>query len=434
MTERANRGVFVGILVIAFAAIWIMSCFTPLEADDYSYLHNFATGERLRFLGELIPSLRIHYLIHSGRVVTNGLAQVMLLLGKTVFNLANGAMFVAFLLGFYGLVSGGKKYDWPLLLAVLSAVFLFAPVFGVAVLWLDGSCNYLWGMTMILHALRPFKQAVLIRGGGQKRPWVQGLYGLLALLAGNVIDNMSLGMICMMALSILWLCWQKQRVPAYFWGMLGMACLGYLVLVGSPAMTVAKSGLGGYLSRFSLCVGMALDQWPLLLTYAVLFFLARGSPNLRERLWLSLGLAACAMLCNLGMILADRYPQRAAFGWVVMLLAACGILIPSLEQVLAGRLWHGLVAGLALTAVLTFLWAMPLNYERYRMAEARVAEALAQRDAGVTEVVVFGIRSRSKYDIFRDGVTLSGDSNWRPNLGFAKYYGLDSVRLSEEIY
>lgn len=440
MTPKTNRRLFGGILCAVFVCLWLMTAFTPLHTDDYTYLFDFSTKseERVDSLADLLPSAVAHYRMLNGRMVTHALfAQPMLLLGKPVFNLANAGAFVVFLLGLYLLVRGEKKWDWPLLLGLSASVFLFSPVFGIAVLWLDGSCNYLWGLTLIIYALLPFRHAVLEPDKAAPSPWAQGGYILLSLLAGNVSENMSLAMIGLMGLTILGLLWQKRRVSLYFFLMLTAAAAAYVFLICAPSVSQAigsSTGLGVYWARFSDCMGKLLAQKWLLCAYVALLSLAWKDPALKERRWFSLGLVLCAVLANLSMVLPGRYPERATFGWVILLLAACGMLTPALAQWQSGVLWRGLLACLSLLCVITFLMVMPMNYERYRLAEAQVASALAQRDAGVSDVVIFGIKSRSKYDVFRDGVMMSADPTYRPNLCFARYYGLDSVALSQEVH
>ena len=54
-------------------------------------------------------------------------------------------------------------------------------------------------------------------------------------------------------------------------------------------------------------------------------------------------------------------------------------------------------------------------------------EVQAQRDAGETDVVTYGIKGFSKYDAFYGLNELTENPAYFPNVYFAKYYGLKTV-------
>ncbi len=434
--ERWNKRVFFGILAVVFVAMLALNFVTPLEADDYSYMYHFGTGERFQSLSQLVPSALAHYQVMNGRMVTNSLfAQIMMLCGKTAFNLINAGVYLVFTLGLYLFLRGETKRDWMLMLAVQGAVFLFAPAFGVTTLWVDGACNYLWGTTLIVYALLPFRNAFL--EGKNKLPlWKQIGLALVALMAGNVTENTSLVMILLMGLCVLWSAARQKQVPLWMPVMLLMAVAGYAVLMGSPVTgksVGSEPSLGRYLVNFSLCMTKFLEQKGLLCAYAVLACLSWKEKEDRQRLWLSLALVAGALIANAAMVIPKYYPERASFGWVVLLLLACGLLAPSLKRVQAGALWRGVAASLAGIAVIVFLQAAPLVYDRYCQAEARLADIATQKAAGVTDIETYGIRSRTRYDIYGDGNTFSGSAKYRPNVCFAKACDVGSIRLTDEL-
>jgi len=431
-----RKRAFYILLTLLFLGMLLMNLLTPAEADDYSYMYSYASGERVRSVQDVVASGIAHFKMMNGRVVSHSLfAQPLHWAGKPLFNLLNSLVYIAFLLGIYLTITPGARYDWGLLLAIHAAVFLFAPVFGVTVLWMTGACNYLWPLTLILYALLPFHRAVL----GKELPRGHGkraLFVLAALCGGNGIENTSLAMLALMGGILIWLRRQKRRISWDLYLFFFMGCLGYGILMAARAGLLTGQALspGTYIENFIQCTQRLLEQKWIFCAYAALLILSWADPAMKGRRDLSIGLAGCALLANMAMVVAGYYPRRADFGWIILLLAACGLLLPALESLRGGILRRILTAGLTLMAVFTFLNVMPKNYNRYRQAEARIAHVMEQREAGLTDAVTFGIKSKSPYDVFGDGTPLSADAEYRPNACFAKLYGVHTLTISDEVY
>ncbi|MDR2792564.1 MAG: DUF6056 family protein [Treponema sp.] len=78
---------------------------------------------------------------------------------KTLFNICNTVVYAlcTFLMCFH--VAGSvKNIRPPLFLCVTILLWLFLPQWGQNLLWLTGSCNYLWTTTAILAFLIPFRK------------------------------------------------------------------------------------------------------------------------------------------------------------------------------------------------------------------------------------------------------------------------------------
>lgn len=436
MTERRQRLIFVSVLICICVSMLVMNFVTPLESDDYSYMYSFQNSEPITTPADWLNSGKAHYAIMNGRIVTNILfAQGMALAGKTVFNFANTIVYMVFLYGLYLLIQNGKPWDWKRMLALHCAVFLGVPVFGATVLWMNGACNYLWGTTLILYTIVPFRNAIL--GGATKMKWSRQVgYGILALMAGNVTENTSFALLVFMGLCMLYLLAKKEKIPLWMIGLAGCVAAGYLVLMfsGQTIGRINQGSMGQYLKNFSDCMSKLLSYSWLLLLLAFLAVLAYRDHGLRSRLWLSAGLFISAMVANVMMTVPGYYAQRGAFGWVILLVVACGLLLPALRQIRTIPLWDMAVVGLAALFVVTYLWALPQCYDRYRMAQARVEDVIAQRENEVVDVVTFGIRSKTDYDAFCDGNTMSAASTYLPNRAFARKMGVNTVSLSQELY
>ena len=435
---RSRKRIFMIALMLVYGMMLLLNLLTPLTTDDYMYMYRFDTGERITTLGDVVFSGIRHYAVMNGRIVTNVIfTQMMLLVGRPLFQMLNAGVYLAFVLGLYHLLQRGQKYNWPLFLALHSAVFLFAPSFGITMLWLNGSCNYLWGTTLIVYALLPFARAVLAPGAAVPRKPLQGLCALAALMAGNVMENSSLAMIAWMALCLFWLRLQRKQTPFLLYALLALAILGYAALMASPGLALDRrsaGSFGNYLANFITCMERLSGKISLLYAYVLLLSLTPKNAENKDRIALSLGFVLCGLLANLAMIIPDYFPYRADLGWVVFFLIANGLLLPSLARLHQGALWHALAGCLALAAVVTFMNAVPNNFNRYLQEQTRIEAIKAQRDAGVSEIVIYDIESRTRYDVFNDGVKMSANPSYRPNVCFAKFYGIGSIEISEEAY
>ena len=436
MIKVSRKWLFFSALLAIFCMMLLFNWFTPLSADDYAYMYHYGTGEPIQTLGDVFSSGAVHYQMMNGRVVTTAfLTPMLLLLGQRTFHFLNTLVYIALIFGIYRIARGKETHDWLLLLTVHAAVFLFAPAFGATTLWLSGACNYLWGTALIVYALMPFAWAVM----GEKPPgrWQQVFFSMAALFAGNVVENTSVAMLILMGLCLLWLWIREKQLPLFLLVLLALATVGCGVLMNSPGLALDRrsaDGLGEYLDNFMDCVARLQGKQWILFGYVFLFFLSIHGKKDHGRIAVSAGLVLCGLLANFAMVIPDYYPRRADMGWVIFWLIACGLLIPSLKELGKGIPWRGFATCLILMAMITCLYALPRNYDRYRQAQAQVAEVVAQREEGNLEATIFGIKSLSPYDVYCDGARLSGNPKYLLNVCFAKYYGLQSVAVTNDLY
>lgn len=88
------------IFILSYNSIWIIDCIT--------YQYSFATGEKIRSIGDIFESQYVHYFSWNGRYVAHWLCQLFLaLLGKEIFSIVNGLMYVALILLVIRLTSSG---------------------------------------------------------------------------------------------------------------------------------------------------------------------------------------------------------------------------------------------------------------------------------------------------------------------------------------
>lgn len=138
------------ILVSGFL-IFVLNCWTPLFADDYSYSFSRITGEPMSGFMDMVLSMYDHYMGWGGRILTHFLASIFIFLPKWIFNILNTAVYLAFAWYLYKFATIHSKEPQPVFYALVQlGLWFFLPRYGQNILWLIGSCNYLWAALFIL--------------------------------------------------------------------------------------------------------------------------------------------------------------------------------------------------------------------------------------------------------------------------------------------
>ena len=430
---KRDRLFFFAILAAVFAVMLVLNLLTPMLADDYMYSFRFDTGARIASVGDIFPSLAAHAVTMNGRLVPHFFVQLFTLFPRAVFGIVNALMFMALLLGIYRLsVREGKSFDWMLLLTVSGAVFLFPPIFGQSFLWLAGSVNYLWCDTLMVWLLVPFADLVF-RDRPLKSAWKAVVMTIGALLLGNMSENVSACAALMMGLCVLWRMLNHKKVFAWMAVTTAATLAGWLALMLVPANRASVARSSGGLNALAEHYQAALSMWIshglwLSLVFIALFCYAVYAKANRDRLAFGMGLFLSSLICNFLMTASDYYPERAYTGSMLFLILAFAVLLSANLGIVHKKvLMPALACGLGLVMALQMLSTMPSAYNRYRLAQARVTEVCAARDAGVTDVTTFGIKGNTRFDAFYDLNELTTASDYFPNVYFAKYYGLNSV-------
>ena len=142
MTMKRNRALTIACYAAIALLILALNLLTLLLADDYRYAFSFATGERLKNVVDIFPSLAAHAVSINGRLVPHFFVQLFTLLPRQVFSVVNTVVFLLLIAGMYRL-SQKEEQNWKLLVLIFGGMFLLPPVFGQSFLWLAGSVNYL---------------------------------------------------------------------------------------------------------------------------------------------------------------------------------------------------------------------------------------------------------------------------------------------------
>lgn len=427
MKKHGNHACFVILLMCIGALMFALNAYTPLMMDDYDYSFSWSTGKPLGGLADIISSQAAHYQMWGGRSVTHFLAQLFLYLGKPVFNVANTIMYLLLLLEIQALGRRrGAGGDWRLLLATHLVLFASVEFFGVAFLWLDGACNYLWGTVL---ALTPLLIARSERESGFFD--CDGLRGWLALplcfLAGWTNENTACGVLAALLLLLIWDVFRKRKIRPWRASSLLVQALGVAVLLLAPG-NFARAGEEAGRGMIMELVYRAAVVCYCMLRYAgipMLLIAAAVCAAIRKKAALHmewLGVLGAAAILSAGALVGSPQISDRSFTAVIVLLAALLLaLLPDRKPTKTDWCFVGVLAVLCVALGIHALTAVRMHGSAWEAQLARIEQTAA---AGEEEVVVSSVLSASRYTM---SIALEEDPSAWPNTTLAKYYGIRIV-------
>ncbi len=433
-SDKAKKRGFYLLIIGLFLLFYIFNLMAPLMSDDYNYAFSFADSTRITSFQALFPSIVSHYKWVNGRVVNHFFAQLMLWLGKPVFNVVNAGVAVLFLLGLYTLTAK-KKHDISLLALWAGAMLIALPTLSQVFFWLTGACNYLWGSAIIIWSLVPFRRA-MVDGKLIKLRWKGLLLLPVYLIMGTTSENGVPAAILLMAFCCVYLYHTEKKIS--LWMLLAMLCslAGFIFMLLSPAsqarnastLSQTSSFLGSHIAPFNNCVTY-FWEYELIPSLIFIFLLSYAYYHKvsQKKLAFSIMLFLCGVASHFAMTATGYYPLRAMTVSLTMIFSASALLVPEVRATSLKPLIATATLAVSLSALLLCLQAAPLTYDRYRSAQSREQQVIAAQTQGETDIVSYNIKSKSKFDVFYDMIDLTNDPDYFANRVFARYYNLDSV-------
>lgn len=421
------------IFFFLFAVILILTALTPMQADDYSYSFSYADRSRIQSLSDIIQSLQVHRDTMNGRMTAHFFAHLFLLLPKPVFSFLNAFVFCLIVFFLYRLVRGeNERRNVFLLLLILFLTWLYTPVFGQVFLWLDGACNYAWGLCFILAYLSPYIAAYLHDSPlAPKVFWKKFLFLLLAFLAGSYSEGASFAAL-FIAFTFLLCLWHRDgKLPRFLLLGLVVACLGYLFLMTAPSEWSGRTG-----SFSPLLIAKNIKRifsapqetmLPLFVLYAALLAACFGCKARCEVIVTSVILFLGAWVSLVLFAVAIYFPWRSLLMMALLLIASCVLMLSTLCEKGFERSLPVFVSAVGALFLFQFVLGcgdVAFVYSQSRQREAAIEAAL---DAGSSQVWLDVYQADTKYS----GVYLLADiyeDCWLwPNYDLAAYYGIDQV-------
>ena len=379
------------------------------------------------------------YFSWGGRLVAHFTELFWLYTGKSIFNIANTAIYCLFVLLVQFHIMGKAKFSSIMFLAISIFLWFFVPAWGQNFLWLVGSCTYLWATAFVLLFLVPFRKKYDNTNYKLNLP-LSVLFLLLGLLAGCSTENIGAAVLFLLIAYFTVKIINKNKIALFeIFGTLGFF-IGFLVLVLAPG-NYARQGLLHHWGSESFMVlkrlvGVTLIfgkdfGFMLIAICAILAFdLIR---NKKQKLnMFSCFYMLAAVVGAYSMLLSPSFPPRSFFIVIVFGGIALGNILLQTEIKLPEIIKRNMNA-IVICSLIAFSFSV-LNSSRnfigvYLEWNNRVKYIEAEKAKGN-----FDIELKAPIPVWDKHVAsyglrdISHNKDEWPNTDIAKYFGLSSIK------
>lgn len=415
-----------GLLVVAFAVMLVMNALTTFKEDDLAFTLIEGVWTPVRSFADLLQSHLTHYTGTNGRLAELVPELFAGLLGKTAFNVCNALVF--FLLAhLVSLLATGRR-SLLALSAFLAIVGTCYPVPGETMLWMAGSANYMWAITLSLALVYALKRAQ-----GKPLGWGKALLWLLfGFVAGGFNEATSLGLLggLMLFYAFNHRLFDRRAVVT----MMGYA-LGIMLIVSSPgAWNRATTDIALNLSPDDLLSSrwyiFMEKMWrfylPVLaLIVGICLLVMRRGRIVMRSLWTYVLLCLAAVMFALGLNHERAYAPLVTVAAIIVIMAA--------DALLSGR-WRKL----RLAAILIALGLSVFTYARgirvlsqYKAYNEQVEREIAESPGQA----ILRERQFDGYSRFIKLMNYTSTNYFAHEVIYRAYYGKDNVQfVSDSVY
>lgn len=142
-----RKWIIISFLIIYIGIFLICSC-NMFAQDEYNYSNIAWTSARINSFGDILKSQSSIYKNWSGRIPILFMVQSFLYLGKTLYDLINPLIFLLFIVMILKIAN--NKISIKGIFIVLLFVVFGTYKFWEKYIWISGSLNYLWPVTLML--------------------------------------------------------------------------------------------------------------------------------------------------------------------------------------------------------------------------------------------------------------------------------------------
>ena len=318
----------------------------PFMMDDLWYSTLLYEDAPIAGFADIVKSQIWHYSNWGGRSMTHAILQLTLLAGETAADILN--VIVTFLLsGIICLTAQNRRL--PAFFAASGMLLGLNANWKMSMFWQAGAANYLYITVFILLFTFCYLREMSDRREAEgEQTQAKGLPGItlwiipLGILAGWSNENMGPAVWLLSLAVIVINIHEKKKIPA--WMILGnvFCLLGSIMVVVAPGNFVRGKEVASnqygllwncFLRSYAECKGALEYLFPVLLILGFLLILQKCV--LQEAIGRrNLLLMACALLSWGAMVLSPHYPDRAAFGTMVLLIS---VILSLTEKILRAR-------------------------------------------------------------------------------------------------
>lgn len=433
--DKSRKKLLFCFIIMTFLIMLVLNFNTGYMADDYTYIHSKS------FLDVLKDEYH-QYMNWGGRSVVHILARTFLMLPKFIFNIANALVYTWLTVLIYLHCNYKKKTKASLYLFIASCCWLFIPVFGQTVFWVTGACNYLWGTTIILTFLLPYRIYV-----NKKPNFLENKKTLMIIImffggivAGWCNENTSGGSLLFVILILLYCFFNKIKIKLWLVSGLIGNIIGFAFMMLSPGNAIRSEN---FVNENSKIVNLIINLvgctqtianlfMPLLTIFAILLVICFLKQKDIKTLifpfvYLLVGFAITYAMC-----LSPTGPneQRAFFGASIFFILGISSILSNLDL----SINFNKIFVYILTVVLFMQYCSSVfnasvdiihSNNIYKQREVYIAE---QKQLGNTDIILPEIVPLTKYNSLYGIGDVSKSPDFWINGAFAKYYNLNSVK------
>ena len=307
----------------------VMNVLTTFKEDDLAFTLVEGEWTPVRSLLDVLRSHAIHYTGTNGRLADLVPELFAGLLGKGAFNVCNALVF-CLLAHLLSLLSTGRRSVLAVS-AFLAMVGTCYPVPGETMLWMSGSANYMWAITLSLLLVFALMRA-------QGRPLGFGatlLWSLAGLVAGGFNEATSIGFLGGL---MLYYAFSYRLIDRRVVATLMGYVLGIMLIVMSPgAWNRMATDLAINLSPDDLMASRMYifleKMWrfvvPLLaLVVGIALLVMRRGKIIRTTVWSFIFLCLAIVMFALGLVHERAYAPLVTVAWIIVMMALDSILSP----------------------------------------------------------------------------------------------------------
>ncbi len=322
------------LFIVTIAMSYMVHVRVPFMMDDFWYMTKLDSEETIHSFGDIIHAQAWHYNNWGGRSITHGLLQIILMQGETFANICNvlaeivtGIVIMLFMnLGGARKTSMGEKLISVSL--ITGGLHGLNPNWKMSMYWQSGAANYLYITIPILlfiycyiRELRSDSEATL--------PGIIVWIFPLGFITGWSNENMG-PTAFLIALFVLFFAVKKKRFKA--WMLLGAisSLAGSAICILAPGNRVRTAQIDAesygllwklYLRTYGVFKGYLEFLFPAILVTAfvvlVIVFVRGRYPKAEESVLILAGIISTG-----AMLLSPHFPDRAAYGSMVLLMTA----------------------------------------------------------------------------------------------------------------
>jgi hypothetical protein len=415
----------------------LLNFLTPFLVDDYA----FATSTSL---ADVFQKVYQQYFHSNGRSLAHINARIFLMMPKVIFNFINAVIFVGLTLLILRSANPKKIQPMPLYLFIILSIWLFTMNYGQVVLWLTGSTNYLWGMTIILCFLTPYI-SYINTGKCSNYVTVLGVF-ILGVIAGWSNENTSGGAILLVVFSLIYCIIFKQKIKIWMIGGLIGCIIGFLFLILAPGNANRSNQfqtderlpwviLG---ERMSNLTNILRDNFSVLIIVFIVLMVVQITQNKDwKRVYISFALFIAGIATVYAMVMAPVIAGRALFGATIFMIMACahglaGLSLETAPYKIAVVSFMAVLMFQFTTSFIIGFYEIGMTYkvtvERNRFIESEYKRGFM--NIVVPNELITG-NPTMKYSARYGLGDLMHDTDHWINRDTASYFGLESLRRAD---